>query len=57
MDAILYLKTKQRICNTHECKDCALNKFGDGNCGEFSNAERVVEIVGKWLKENPEEER
>ena len=51
MDAVIYLKTKARICNRYECCDCP---FKD-NCDmiEESNHERAAAIEEKWLKDHP----
>lgn len=64
MDAIKYLKTKQRMCTAHrcECKHCPLSLDNNGtelNCYIFQEhrPEEAVAIVEKWAAEHPAKTR
>lgn len=64
MDAIKYLKTKQRMCTAHrcECKHCPLSLDNNGvelNCYMFQECrpEEAVAIVEKWAAEHPAKTR
>lgn len=57
MDAIKYLKEKERMCYKQEdCTHCPLKTDDDNTCSilEETNPEEAVEIVEKWSKENPQ---
>jgi len=56
MDAVEYLKAKDRFCN--DCKKCPLsynNNFRQIDCGELQRKEPEVAVgmVAKWAKEHP----
>lgn len=58
MNAVKYLKTKRRICETYpECIGCPMaydeNRYSVG-CTQLEDnfSEEAVEIVEKWSKEN-----
>lgn len=64
MDAIKYLKTKQRMCAAHrrECKHCPLSLDNNGaelNCYIFQEhrPEEAVAAVEKWAAEHPAKTR
>lgn len=64
MDAVKYLKTKQRMCAAHrrECKHCPLSLDNNGtelNCYIFQEhrPEEAVAIVEKWASEHPAKTR
>lgn len=64
MDAVKYLKTKQRMCAAHrrECKHCPLSLDNNGvelNCYMFQECrpEEAVAIVEKWAAEHPAKTR
>ena len=64
MDAVKYLKTKQRMCAAHrrECKHCPLSLDNNGvelNCYMFQECrpEEAVAIVEKWASEHPAKTR
>ena len=58
MDAILFLRTKRRLCEATTCSECELflarNDKSKG-CGHFivNYPEKAVSIMEEWLKENP----
>lgn len=57
MDAIKYLKEKERMCYKQEdCTHCPLKTGDDNTCSilEETNPEEAVEIVEKWSAENPQ---
>ena len=60
MDAIKYLKAKQRMCIAYhnKCEDCPLGHDSNGtelNCYLFQEPrpEEAVAIVEKWASEHP----
>lgn len=59
MDAVKFFKEYRRMCKKHRCEDCPMrgNVFCFDGCYDLSQeeSERVVGIVEKWSKENPEE--
>ena len=61
MEAIKFIKERDRMCRTHDnCEGCPLRKYGDcGDCSDFpkTSPERAVEIVEKWSEENPRKTR
>ena len=60
MDAVKYLKEKQRMCEKYmDCLDCPLDEVKSKHhitcvMTEKTHSEEVVEIVEKWSAENPE---
>ena len=57
MDAIKYLKEKERMCYKQEdCTHCPLKIDDDNTCSilEETNPEEAVEIVEEWSKEHPQ---
>lgn len=58
MDAVKYLKTKRRMCETHlDCASCKLAYDKNGHlidCSELEDyyPEEAAAIVEKWGKEN-----
>lgn len=57
MDAIKYLKEKERMCEKiGDCNKCLLLDSQMGNCiiREKYHPEKAVEIVEKWSVENPQ---
>ena len=60
MDAVKYLKEKQRMCEKYmDCLDCPLDEVKSKHhitcvMTEKTHSEEVVEIVEKWSKENPQ---
>ena len=63
MDAVKYIKEKERMCNsirmTGDCGDCELsssNNEAKWNCAMYTvkYPEEVVEKVEKWSKEHPQ---
>ena len=58
MDAVKFLKEKERICRKHDCFGCPIGtKTGGCAVGFICNwektAEEVVAIVEKWSNEHP----
>lgn len=56
MDAVEFLKTSYRMCNTYEdCNACPVDTYAcyihGGNCRE--NPDGVVAVVEQWAKDNP----
>lgn len=57
--AIEFLKTKNRMCEKHKaCGDCPMSRYNNPvkePCSEFIRKfpNKAIEIVEKWLKENP----
>ena len=60
MDAVKYLKEKQRMCEKYiDCLDCPLDEVKSKHhitcvMTEKTHSEEAVEIVEKWSAENPE---
>lgn len=53
MDAVEFLKTKQRICDANEyCRECEFNT-GEFYCTLNVDPEKAVEAVERWGKEHP----
>jgi len=57
MNAVDYLKEKERMCNSLVC-NCPMSKKNNGKgmlCESFEKyyTEKAVEIVENWAKENP----
>lgn len=57
MDAVKFLKERDRMCENHSCKECPIGKITlMGDCSyDKKEAEKIVEVVEDWSKENPEE--
>ena len=58
MDAVKYLKDRDRMCHCSNCSECPLHKKNNGketNCQviEKKYAEEAVAIVEKWSAEHP----
>ena len=62
MDAVMYLKEKNRMCDSYEIKDfCDHCPLAEGNNGtdldcidlQYEHPEKAVGIVEKWSKDNP----
>ena len=58
LTAIEFLKGKNKICKKEKCIDCRLSADNNGTnllCNEFIKTcpEKAIEIIEKWLKENP----
>lgn len=51
MDALEFIKERQRLCSCYECKECPLIK--EGCSFAESEAESLVNRVEKWSRENP----
>ena len=52
MDAIKFLKTRNRICKeTDDCSNCPIVEFD--LCGYDKDVEKIVSIVETWAKEHP----
>lgn len=56
MDAVEFLKTSYRMCNTYEdCNACPVDTYAcyihGGNCRE--NPDGVVAVVEQWAKDHP----
>lgn len=57
MDAVKYLKERNRMCDTFDllCSGCPLgNSVEDCDDLQRERPEKAVEMVEKWSKENPE---
>ena len=60
MDAVKYLKEKQRMCEKYiDCLDCPLDEVKSKHhitciMTEKTHSEEAVEIVEKWSAENPQ---
>lgn len=50
MDAVKFMKEKDRLCGAYVCDDCPLLAKG---CDDSENIEELVEIVEKWSNEHP----
>jgi Lar family restriction alleviation protein len=50
MDAVEFLKARDRICKFANCRDCFLTEV----CDNFERHEEEVKLVEEWLKKNPE---
>ena len=58
MDAVKFLKAKNRMCKEHDCFGCPIGTKDGGcaagtQCGEEKTAEEVVQIVEKYAAEHP----
>lgn len=58
MDAVKFLKEKERICRKHDCVGCPIGTKTGGcavgfSCNREKTAEEVVAIVEKWSNEHP----
>lgn len=55
MDAVKYLKERERMCNSYNnmCDGCGFGKVPKCNRTEEDNPEKAVEIVEKWSAEHP----
>jgi hypothetical protein len=55
MDAITYLKTYQKMCDSHtNCENCGMS-HAETHCEDWAHEhpEQAVAIVEKWLSEHP----
>ena len=61
MDAVKYMKGRERMCDAHEkCETCPLNRSEyEDDCVmlEREDPEEAVRIVEEWGKENPAQTR
>lgn len=58
MDAVEYLRDRARMCATINCQDCEhWAGYPESNCIDelCKDPERAVEIVRRWVQENPAE--
>jgi hypothetical protein len=60
MDAVKYIKEKDRMCKSSLCRNCPISADNNGediHCSEFTLkcTEKTVELVEKWSEENPPE--
>lgn len=57
MDAVKFLKERDRMCERVECDNCPIGKITlMKNCDyEREDIENIVEAVENWSKENPKE--
>lgn len=58
MEAIKYLKTRERLCRNNKCETCPLYKTNNGAnmvCTKLEEEmpEKMVKMVEKWGKEHP----
>ena len=58
MDAVKFLKAKNRMCKEHDCFGCPIGTKDGGcaagtQCGDEKTAEEVVRIVEKYAAEHP----
>ena len=55
MDAVKYLKERERMCNSYNnmCDGCGFGKVPKCNRTEEDNPEKAVAIVEKWSAEHP----
>lgn len=58
MDAVKFIKERERMCDSDKCINCPLykeNNLAGVSCELFEkhNPEVTVEIVEKWSKEHP----
>lgn len=55
MDAVKYLKEKERMCDSYNnmCDGCGFGKVPKCNRTEKDNPEKAVAIVEKWSAEHP----
>jgi len=51
MDAVEYLKTKRKMCETFQ--SCCINCPLKGDCGMPTDPEENVKAVEEWAKEHP----
>ncbi len=56
MDAVKFLKERDRMCENHSCKECPIGKITMmGDCSyDRKEAEKIVEVVKNWSRENPD---
>ena len=65
MDAVEFLKEKERMCRSYNCESCVKCPCDDINngfdmtcdCLEAENPERFVDIVERWSNEHPKKTR
>ena len=57
MDALEFIRERNRMCKSFgiECENCPANK--DSCCIDINLDEEIVPIVEKWSKENPRKTR
>ena len=56
MDAVKYLKYRNKMCEMYKCTECPIYEYADSySCDEVNieKLEKVVDIVEKWAKEHP----
>lgn len=58
MEAIKYLKTRERLCRDNKCEYCPLYEVNNGTnmvCTKLEEEmpEKMVKMVEEWAKENP----
>ena len=55
MDAVEFIKERQRYCKDRSCKECALNNQDIlcGNMNFIDNPEKLVDFIERWAKEHP----
>lgn len=58
MDAVKFLKEKERMCREHDCFDCPLGKKNNERglgCPALENQypETAIAIVEQWSREHP----
>ena len=55
MDAVKYLKEKERMCHSYNnmCDGCGFGKVPKCNRTEEDNPEKAVDIVERWSAEHP----
>lgn len=59
MDAVKYLKERERMCNSYNnmCDGCGFGKVPKCNRTEEDNPEKAVEIVERWSADHPKKTR
>lgn len=62
MDAVKFLKEKERMCREHDCFDCPLGKKNNERglgCSALQNQypETAIAIVEQWSREHPRKTR
>lgn len=58
MDAVEYLNTAKRMCDTYVCGECPIGDFDC--CGSYrktDNPEEIISTVEKWAAEHPKKTR
>ena len=68
MDAVKFIKEKDRMCHSYEdkfhfrCNECSLSSVKNGyhsSCQSFivNHPEKAIEIIEKWSEEHPKKTR